>query len=216
MKKLVALIAALLLLGGCARADIVGSDGNGGYIHRFSAPNGQDIFFVSDMEEPAVSFEDVNFDGADDIVVTTAQGASNAFYEFFVFDEGRYVMAEHPGSGYGVPNYWADPETGRVSAWCNNGYAGLLHSRYVYRWEGTDLRLVRKAVSSLVEEWSSEDNRLITVTYNDTVRRAVYAYDAGEYDYEGEPVWETTVRTGELTDGKTDELFAQEEAWLFG
>ena len=87
MKKMIAFVlCAALLLAAClsAQAEIVGQTGDGTFIHRHIAPNGQELYFVSLERDPRVLMEDVNFDGIDDVVVYTAVGASNFFTEFFV------------------------------------------------------------------------------------------------------------------------------------
>ena len=76
------LLSAILMITMClavtASAEIVGRTADG-YIHRYTADNGQEIYFVSIEKEPPVRYEDVNFDGHPDLVMVTALGASNAY-----------------------------------------------------------------------------------------------------------------------------------------
>lgn len=125
-----------------------------GYIHQYIAPNGKPIYFTAEMEAPYITFDDVNFDGRDDIVILTISGATNGWFKFFVYDAARdeYVYA-HTGEDAGLINYETYPEYGIVASRGSNGNAGLLHVWNLYRWEGTDLRLIRSAVS---DEWAED------------------------------------------------------------
>ena len=160
------LAALLLLLAGLAapaQAEVVG-DTQDGFIHRYTAGNGQEIYYVSAMEEETVLTEDVNFDGEDDLVVLTALGASNAFYEFYVWDGAQYVLAWRDAlTGSGIPNYTLYPEKGLVCATANNGWAGMLHETVLFCWEGTSMRRVRSAVSNYPVE-TTYDGSIITET----------------------------------------------------
>lgn len=211
-KRLCSLLLVLLLLPAAALAEVVGREGMYGdeYIHRIEAPNGQALYYLSKEEEAFVSYRDVNFDGMEDIVVISSQGASNTWFLFFVWDGENYVRAGwDAGDDTGLPNYELLAGEGLVLASCNDGWAGGLHHRWLYRWEGTDLRLVRSAVSEEYQEMAvdGQTGAVVTTTYND--RMSVRVIEPG--DEGGQRVlWEGVV-TQEQAAGDP-QAFAQEEA----
>ncbi len=115
MKRLLALLL-MMLLGASALAEttVLGYMSDGDYIHQYVAPNGQLLWFTAMEEKPHIKQEDVNFDGAEDIVVFTILGASNFFTEFFLYDAqaDMYVLATHPGQEHGICNYGLHPALG--------------------------------------------------------------------------------------------------------
>lgn len=206
------IVLGLLLLGtAAAETKVVGSTADGQFIYQHDAPNGQAIYFVADTDSPEVAEEDVNFDGVDDLVVITARGMSNYFYEFFVRDGDSYTMANHIGCNYGLINYILYPEEGWVESRGSSGLAGLLHERCLFRWEGTDLRLVRRAVSEHPEVWEYEDGLMTQRIYDNEAQLIVYAYGDGEYIGEGEVIWERTVPVEDVP----DDFFEQEEEMFY-
>lgn len=194
------------------RTTILGETVEGDYIHLYIAPNGQPIYFAAMENEPPITYRDVNFDGMTDIVVFVTMGASNFFTEFFVYDaEGdEYVRADHPGIDYGICNYQLYPEYGIVGSHASNGAAGALHEVCLYRWEGTDLQLIRRAVSEELTEFSFSGSTYMTTTYTDVLHITVRDYQPDEY--EGRVIWEYTIplRETEYRDIFTEE---QEALW---
>ena len=178
-------MTALLLLLPAARADIVGVTQEEGYIHRYEAPNGQSLYFASPLEEPWIEFQDVNFDGVEDIVILTILGASNAFYEFFVWNGGDYVRANRP-DGSAIINYALD-ERGYVYSRGSNGMAGALFEARIFRWQGRDLIPVRTMVSQeeTTTRWEEDEQVFITTTRLDRITVRLWG------DQE-EPLWEAT------------------------
>lgn len=174
---------------------IVGRAVNGDYIMACDAPNGQRLFFTSIEKKPVIKMEDVNFDGVADIVVFTAMGASNHFCEFFVCDDGQYRMAEHYGAENGLCNYALMPEKGLVVTQANNGSAGALHEECIFRWDGGNLRLIRRAVSEELTETDWQQDHYTTTTYTQRLRVTVRDYISDEY--EGTIIWEEIVELGE-------------------
>ncbi len=211
-KRLCSLLLVLLLLPAAALAEVVGREGMYGdeYIHRIEAPNGQALYYLSKEEEAFVSYRDVNFDGMEDIVVISVQGASNTWFLFFVWDGENYVRAGwDAGDDTGLPNYELLAGDGLVLASCNDGWAGGLHHRWLYRWEGTDLRLVRSAVSEEYQEMAvdGQTGAVVTTTYND--RMSVRVIEPG--DEGGQRVlWEGIVTQEQAA--SDPQAFAQEEA----
>lgn len=211
-KRLCSLLLVLLLLPAAAPAEVVGREGMYGdeYIHRIEAPNGQALYYLSKEEEAFVSYRDVNFDGMEDIVVISSQGASNTWFLFFVWDGENYVRAGwDAGDDTGLPNYELLAGDGLVLASCNDGWAGGLHHRWLYRWEGTDLRLVRSAVSEEYQEMAvdGQTGAVVTTTYND--RMSVCVIEPG--DEGGQRVlWEGIVTQEQAA--SDPQAFAQEEA----
>lgn len=143
---------------------IVGTTGDGDFIHVFEADNRQNLYFTAMEEYPYILREDVNFDGMNDYVVHVTLGASNFFSEFFVRQGDNYVRAEHPGIDYGVCNYSLIPERGYVVSRANNGSAGALHETCIFQWNGTKLHLVRQAVAEERTEWESFSDRFVETT----------------------------------------------------
>ncbi len=177
----------------------VGQTYEGDFIYSWDAPNGQTLYFTA-LEDPAIKFEDVNFDGHEDVVVFIIRGASNFFTEFFVWDDGQYVYAAHPGLEYGICNYQLYPEYGIVHSGANNGYAGALHEDVLLRWEGNQLRTIRRAVSDHEVETADLPERegYVATTYLQKLRVRVWDYTKGVY--EGELVYETVIDLDDLND----------------
>lgn len=212
MKRLCCLLAALVLLPSCGLAAVVGHDGMYAdrYIHRIEAPNGQALYYLSTEEEETVLWKDVNFDGTEDMVVYSAHGAANFWSLFFVWDGNAYVRAGwDAGDDAGLPNYELLPEDGLVLAGCNDGLAGGLHRRWLFRWEGTDLRLVRMAVSEHAQETAidAQTGALVTTTDNGRLRVRVT-----EPDGQGgmRVLWEGAVTLEQAANDP--QAFAQEDA----
>lgn len=182
MKRLLPLLIALLLLTASARAEIVGRAADD-YIHRWEAPNGQMLYFVSREEEPWPHMVDVNFDGVEDVAVTTFRGASNFGVAFFVWDGGAYVPVEHPGADKLV-NYELIPEAGLLLTGTSDGMAGAWNTKQLWRWNGTSLTLVRSAASGPVETVAFEGERMIQTTDNGRVRIRVWD-DLNPATYDG-------------------------------
>ena len=99
MKRLILLTLLFALLSVNAAAEIVGTTPQLENIHRYTAPNGQEIYYISREEEWAtVQQADVNFDGHDDLVFLITQGASNGF-----FMTACPIMRLIPSTGWSPP-----------------------------------------------------------------------------------------------------------------
>lgn len=198
MKRLLALLL-VMLMGASALAEttVLGYMSDGDYIHQYVAPNGQLLWFTAMEENPHIKLEDVNFDGAEDIVVFTILGASNFFTEFFLYDAqaDMYVLATHPGQEHGICNYGLHPALGLVESQANNGSAGAEHEFRLYRWEGTKLKCIRSAVSETLTESSHSGNVYTTTTYHDKLHITVRNHELGDYD--SALVWEKTITLDE-------------------
>ena len=211
-RRLCSLLLAFALLPAAAPAEVVGRDGMYGdrYIHRIEAPNGQALYYLSKEEEAFVTCRDVNFDGMEDIVVISAQGASNTWFLFFVWDGENYVRAGwDAGDDTGLPNYELLAGDGLVLASSNDGWVGGLHHRRLYRWEGTDLRLVRSAVSEMDQETAIDAPAGTIVT---TVRNNRMSVRVTEPDGQGgyRVLWEGIVTEEQAANDP--QAFSQEEA----
>lgn len=162
-------------------------------IYRYTASNGQELYFVADaMEEPVVQMEDVNFDGTDDVVITTRMGASNAYDDFYVWDGQQYVYATPDGlSGSGLANYSLDAEKGYVLSHANNGLAGLECEVGIYRWEGLELKPVRvlKAETRSQRQDSPDGSYSFAIVYDTRILHATVT-DYPDGVYEGRVIWE--------------------------
>lgn len=192
-----ALCMAMLAAGGAA--EVVGRDGMYGdvYIHRILAPNGQEIYYTSREEEAGMRIEDVNFDGVNDIVVPTALGASNLFCAFFVWDGEEYVRATYnAGDDAGLANFELYPELGLVYTDSDEGSAGALHQRCLYRWEGTELRCVRMAIAEEYTQWEFDEETGISTTVLDNDRIHVRVIETVYSETDGttyDILWEEVV-----------------------
>ena len=204
----------LLVLAGLAapaRAEVVGQT-HDGYIHRYTADNGQEIYYVSGMEEEAVRMEDVNFDGVDDLVVITAIGASNDFSEFYVWDGTQYVYVPHYGTVGGLANVTLDAARGYVISKATNGYAGLLQEVSIYRWSGTTLQLVRKLVADTKSEWVQLDDGRSGVLYDsETIVATIRDYQTDTL--EGELVCQKECSLADADSGPDFDQEMNEALW---
>ena len=121
----------------------------------------------------------------------------------------NYVRAGWDGGDdTGLPNYELLAGEGLVLAGCNDGWAGGLHHRWLYRWEGTDLRLrgaARRARST--RRWrTGRPAPVVTTTYND--RMSVCVIEPS--DEGGQRVlWEGIVTQEQAA--SDPQAFAQEE-----
>ena len=174
------------------RTTILSDAASDGYIHQYIAPNGKSIYFTAELREPSIHFEDVNFDGWEDIVVLTISGATNAWYKFFVYDEGRdaYVYVHQYGDDAGLINYETYPEYGMIGSRGSNGNAGLLHVWNLYCWEGTDLRLIRSAVSDEWTEGIFDGQTYTSIIHGDILHVIVRDHSK---DYEDSVLWELII-----------------------
>ena len=203
IRKMLSLLGALCLLAdfSCAAAAEGEASGNvekltvaaDQAIYRYTTSNGQELYFVADaMEEPVVQMEDVNFDGTDDVVITTRMGASNAYDDFYVWDGQQYVYATPDGlSGAGLANYSLDAEKGYVLSHANNGLAGLECEVGIYRWEGLELKPVRVLKAETKSQWqdSPDGSYSFAIVYDTRIlHAAVTDYTADVY--EGSVIWE--------------------------
>jgi len=191
------------------RTTILSDATSDGYIHQYMTRNGKAIYFTADLENPYIKYEDVNFDGWDDIVVLTISGASNAWYKFFVYDQGQdaYVYVHQYGDDAGLINYETYPEYGLIGSRGSNGNAGLLHIWNLYRWEGTNLRLIRSAVS---DEWTEDvfDGHTYTsIIHGDMLHVVVRDHTK---DYDASILWELVIpkEAAENRDIFTEEMSA--------
>ncbi len=180
------------------------------YIHQYIAPNGKPIYFAALQREPHITFEDVNFDGWEDIVVLTISGATNAFYEFFVYDpaQDEYLQACHLEEENGLCNYVLYPEAGIVGSHGNNGSAGAEHEDYLYRWEGETLKLIRSSVSENLTVTDFRPGVLTTTIYTDMLHITVRDHMNGEHTI----LWEQTISR---EDADFTDIFAKEEEALW-
>ncbi|MBR1607465.1 MAG: hypothetical protein IJ664_07100 [Clostridia bacterium] len=156
-----AALILVLMLPCLAGAEVVGRTADG-YIHRYTADNGQELYFVSMEEELMVRQEDVNFDGHPDLAVITALGASNARYEFYLWNGSEYAYAERWTSD--IVNYELVGGKYLLSR-SDDGNAGMLFHAQICVWDGDVLKPLRTMVA---EEETNIDwkGRVMTQTLN--------------------------------------------------
>ena len=154
---LTAVLLVWLMLPFGADAEIVGRTA-GGYIHRYTTDKGQDIYFFSIEEETLVETEtDVNFDGHTDLTVVTARGASNTYYEFYLWNGREYEYAERWTGD--IANYALVDGKYLVSR-RDDDDEGMLFYTQICIWEGGVLKTLRTMVSE--EETSIAPREEIT------------------------------------------------------
>lgn len=194
-KRLISLLF-LLLVPMVAAAETVGVTAGGEAIRRYDAPNGQAIYYLAGYEglEERAQLVDVNFDGVEDVVLLTAQGASNVRHEFYVWDGAQYVLAQRNAAEDGLYNYQLLPDQGLVVSDANNGMAGALREMHVFRWEGTRLSLVRSAVSDYASTTVWEGNHGVT-----TVDYGVIRFTVREGAGEQAVLWEREIAADQLS-----------------
>ena len=180
MKKLFVILFALLCCMTAACAEFVGVTPEGKYIVAYQADNGQMLYCISCVPEPVVERQDVNFDGQEDIVFSI-NGETLKLYEFFVWDGAQYVLAMHPCTNdYSlkgpVCNYALYPEYGLVYAYVNIGENGNHFIKYLMRWEGTDLVLLRRAEGKFHSDYDEKEGAHIVRQYWDQVQIDVRDY----------------------------------------
>ena len=189
---------------------VVGETADGAYIQALEAPNGQLLYFTSLEQKPMIKMEDVNFDGISDIVMFVARGASNDFCEFFLSDGKTYHRAQHPGMDQGICNYQLIPDKECLVSYANNGSAGALHEKAIFRWKGHhQLKLIRRAISQELTETDWQDDRFTITTYTEKLHLSIRDYTTGEAG--GVVIWE---EIAEIDDQLSD-CFAREEAALW-
>ena len=206
MKKWLVMLLLLCLLVP-AQAEIVGETSSGEHIHAYTADNGQVIYFTALEDDPFIEKADVNFDGAEDLAVVVSAGVSNAFCEFFVFDGEKYVQASHDGMGYGVCNYRLYPEKGLVVSHANNGFAGALHENRIFRWEGTDLKMIAVSTAENYSKYEWYDDGYALRSYDNQLLVTVRVYN------DQTDTWETTME--EIVSLEDDSWFEREEKALW-
>ena len=112
--------------------------------------------WLLEEKESLFSFEDVNFDGYDDLVMVTMAGASNTCFTFYLWNEdtGAYEWF----GGEDVWNYQLYPEQNMILSTGTSGWAGLLHENKVYAWDasGRKLNLLRYSEWDTLSEMSNE------------------------------------------------------------
>ena len=160
----------------------------------------QDTWLTED--DGLVELVDVNFDGHDDLVVTTAVGASNAVYAFYLWDEaaGAFETEAQPE----VWNYQLYPAQGLVLSHGTSGWAGLLHESRVYGWKEGKLTQLRSSVwDTLVESDSQQDGDFFKMVerYDESVMVETYM------DYENGA---ETVESFPSADYQNDDTFASQ------
>lgn len=167
------IIALLLTMAGVANAEIVGRTSDD-YIHRYIADNGQEIYFVSTSEEEYVEIQDVNFDGHPDLAIVTALGASNAYYEFYLWNGTSYEYAERQTDD--IINYALVDDRYLVSK-SNDGSAGALFHAQICVWDGNMLKTIRTMVSEEESITDFNEDSIVTTVYWNRIHVSVMEAD---------------------------------------
>ena len=211
--KIISFLLMVSLLAAPAAAEIVGQTPQDEFIHRYIAPNGQEIYYISREDEWATVQEaDVNFDGQDDLVFLVTLGASNGFFEFWLRDGEQYILARrNEFLDTGIPNYELYPELRFVTSYHQIGWAGLLHEKHIFRWEGNSLKLVRYAVCREQVTSLFEGDTYIRIENQDRLVSQVYECRYDGFERSDELIYEKTVSMSEGFDEQAL-LAAEDEA----
>lgn len=176
-------------------------------IYALTAPtNGQVLYFVSQTKDPAVYWDDVNFDGRDDLVVTTATGTSNQFFAFFVFNGAGYTPVQVSAMEHDLSNYQLIPKQKMVVSYSNNGSAGACHEYILFRWEGAGLKVARRAVSDVLVDRYRQDGLSITATNDKMFKITVTDYASGFFG--DSVIFQTIVSNNEINTAMSQEQAA--------
>lgn len=215
MKKFLAVLLCVFRLLPCALSEssapathIVGLSGDD-FIHQFTADNGQTLYFTAMEKDPFVQYQDVNFDGVTDISIITCRGASNFFSKLFIHENGTYRPVTCQGMEAELVNLQLHPEEKRISTHAQNGAAGALFENCLYRWEGSELRLERRATSAELTETHFANETYTTITHYDQLH--VTFRDYSENAYEGILYHEETLPLS----GVTNEIVEKWNALLW-
>lgn len=191
--------------------EAVGHVPSGDRIFRLIAPdNGQSLYFTSAETWPSVYQEDINFDGAMDLVVTTARGTSNEFSAFFVRTADTYEFVQTPQLENGLCNYMLYPQQQIVLSYANNGAAGAYHETAIFRWDGNNLKLIRKSCGEMAVERYEQNG--LTVSASNPAQLLLTVWDYSNNSSEGTLVYENKV----LLSAAQDNLTYQEAAFWQG
>lgn len=189
----------------------VGYAANGEMIFRLIAPdNGQSVYFTSAEIRPAVYQQDVNGDGAMDLVVTTARGVSNEFAAFFVRTGDTYEYVQVPQLENGLCNYLLYPQQKLVLSYANNGAAGAHHDTALFRWEGNTLRLLRRCHGEEAVEYHEQNGVMVYTTDPQQLKLTVWDYTGDGVN--GVLVYENKV----MLNAAEDNLIYQDAAFWQG
>lgn len=205
MTRVLTVLIALVMLAlpWAAGAEIVGRTADS-YIHRWTADNGQELYFVTNTEEARVTYDDVNFDGHPDLAVVTAQGASNARYEFYLWNNGVYEYAER-WTGDIINYSLADGKY--VVSMSDDGNAGMLFHAEICVWDGPILKTLRTMVAEEETDIAWE-GRIMTKTMN-LDRLHVVLWEQDSPAGAAEILWENTYAPLPEGAGFMDEIHAR-------
>ena len=160
---------------------VVGVSGDE-FIWRFQEDNGQIIYFTSREADPFIQYQDINFDGIDDLVFLTATGAGNTYYTFFVNLNGKYERVFLMGhENDAACNFQLHPDQQLLSVSVHHGAAGALCEKVLFRWAGTNLLPVRRMVSEEYTETTHDEQTTTTVTHHDQVHVSFYHFEESTF-----------------------------------
>ncbi len=168
----------------------------------------QPLYFVSSDENPFVYWDDVNFDGQDDLVVSTATGASNQYCLFFIGIGNNFGPVDLRGLDEGLCNYQLYPDQQLVVSYANHGSAGAAHEYALLRWDAAMLKVVRRSVAEPWTEHTWQDGMEITITDPEQLRITVTDYTQGVP--EGQVLYENVG-----SHDRIEAILAEEEAALW-
>lgn len=171
---------------------VMGHTSAGDAIYCFIAPdNAQSLYFVAPEGEHAVYREDVNFDGQPDLAVNTISGTSNHFFVLFVRSGSMYVPVQVPQLGYDLCNYQLYPQQKLLLSSANNGAAGAYHDKAIFRWNGAELVLVRRATAEMPVDDYDQNGLIISAANPQLLKIRVVDYTSGTF--EGTVLYENVI-----------------------
>jgi len=105
----------------------------------------QELYFTT-MESreygPLIKAHDLNFDGWPDLDIIYLLGASNSQHIFFFYEPDIGLFRSWEYGYHWLSNFEADPETNLIINYIHD--SAITGTKEIYRWEGKQLKLVRR------------------------------------------------------------------------
>lgn len=144
IKKISLVLSVFMLLCCICSAEAVGTADDSKLIYRHIEPKTkQELFFITTLE-PKFSYVDIDGDGDEDLEILTCEGMHDLQYEIFIYDKGKFSRLECEFGMLPIVSYTL-PKKGYITSEINNGLAGALFEKCLYKIDGARLIPVRSA-----------------------------------------------------------------------
>lgn len=111
---------------------------------------------------------DVNFDGYMDFGYMYAMGNQPTYWHYWVWDEAKGQFVQEPEfDQISMPGF--DPETGIISGYARNGFAGLAGVATFHKWVDGQLTCIRRVETYPYGGMDNLENLYVTVTVEEPV-----------------------------------------------